>query len=214
MYTRRLGNLANIFRQMINFDIKKTYLFCQELPVKSDRDNNYEYFKKILNATGLEILGNGHSECGLIYLKNNQPDLVEIVIPKEKRYSVYYSQNGHDIYVYVNIHVLYNADFNQEISNIINAIKNTREIQRKGTIKKYFFIGDMNKSLKFQKIKITDEKQQELNYKIQLYTTQNNEGYSFKDNTGNMVKHNVDYLMEVRVYPVGMEGTHDSNSLF
>lgn len=210
MYISRLNNLAFSFTTILNSikSEKKTqsFLFCQELPfipkiAKINKTNNqnekiYQEFLKILGIYGLGLNGSSNSECGLIYLLNDTSNSLTYVLElSNQRKSVYYSIskipiNGKlNIYVYVNMHLVYITNFNNIINENIKLI--TNKFNTDYHLASIYFIGDMNKSLRYQKYNFINSSN------VETFTTPNDDGFSYKNNNGDKNKHNVDYLMKV-----------------
>jgi hypothetical protein len=214
MYISRLNNLAFSFMDILKSikSEKKTqsFLFCQELPFipknyKYNDDNHiisveiYKEFKRKLEIYGLGLNGSPNSECGLIYLLNDTSNSLTYVPDlSDQRNSVYYSiskiinpDGKEHIYVYVNMHLGYITDFNKIISANIKKIINNKEFSAKYHLASIYFIGDMNKSLRYQEYNFINPSN------VETFTTPNDEGFSYKNNNGDKNKHNVDYLMKV-----------------
>lgn len=212
MYLLRLNALTFTFMDILNNirtnNGKQSFLFCQELPYipktskGSEQDKLireiYDEFTKKLSLYGLGLNGSPYSECGLIYLLDDKSNhLTFIPELSDQRYSIYYSisktvtSGKPNIYVYVNMHLSFNADFNKII---MGNIKNIQDFSNKNkfNLAAIYFIGDLNKSLLYQRYNFGISLD-----KIETYTTPNDEGFSYKNNNGETNKYNVDYLMKV-----------------
>ena len=174
------------------------FLFCQELPQmnhggsKADKSHQpmlIEIFIKLLEKHKLKLIGFRDYECGLICdidapdiltyhddLTQNSPD---------QRYS-YFSTSDQNTY-YVNMHVAYKSNLEQDIIACIIEIK-----RKSPHVARIFFLGDLNRSLLHQNF---DNLKRQNNFVI--YTTPGNDGYSLADNKGNKNEHNVDGVLQV-----------------
>jgi len=202
-YILRLMNIVSAMRELINdndntsLNSKLPFLFCQELPQmehggpRADRSHQpmlIEIFTKLLAKNGLALLGNPNYECGLIYDISQDPPLIYYddltQYSRDKRYS-YFSTQNQETY-YVNMHVAYKYNLEEEINTCIDEIKRVSP-----AVKRIFFLGDMNRSLLHQKFDGLHAKN------FVIYTTPNNSSFSLADNKGTKNEHNVDGVLQV-----------------
>ena len=204
-YILRLMNIVSAMSDLINNNKTQKgnyppFLFCQELPQmnhggpKADKSHQpmlIEIFNKLLEKHKLKLIGFRDYECGLI-CDIDAPDILTYhddltQNSREQRYS-YFSTSDQNTY-YVNMHVAYNSDLEQDIIKCISKIISKSPGIK---IKRIFFLGDLNRSLLHQNF---DKLKMQNNFVI--YTTPGNTGYSLADNQGTQNEHNVDGVLQV-----------------
>ena len=111
-----------------------------------------------------------------------------------RSYTYFYkSFPGTGLFFYVNVHMQYNADFNADINDCIKKITGySSSNQHLGKLKSIYFIGDFNRSLLYQNIKITLPITS-----FNIYTTKGDRSYSLGDNDGNLNTTNVDNILQI-----------------
>ena len=209
-------------------------IFCQELPqlyhgqiTQGNASPEAQYqqtlinlFLDLLESNNLKLIGDHNTECNVIV------DSGDIHIAKEKlifvpendinpgsgnlapRYNYFYKNAPKGLVFYVNVHMKFNANFNTEINTCINLIYkycSARLSPKKLSL--IYFIGDFNRSLVLQEIKLNNpvdistfnHLQDSINnspgYKI--YSTKDDKSFSLKDNSGTENATNVDYILQI-----------------
>ena len=211
-------------------------IFCQELPQlyhgqisggKQSNESEYQetliaLFNNLLKSNRLTLIGDENTECNVIVGSEDVHTGIDelVFVPEDyinplngqsknlaPRYNYFYKIFNDNFIFYVNVHMKFTADFNNEINNCIKLINNYAQKKKKPLLMIYF-IGDFNRSLKTQEIILENPQKSNIKFEqlqdvvktgpgFKIYSTPDDKAYSLMDNSGSSNTFNVDYILQI-----------------